>query len=388
MVDFSLQIPTKVIFGKGAHHNIGEIIKDYGFKKVLLVYGGKSLHASGLYQEIIESLDKSGIDYAQMSGVRPNPTVEFSQKTADFFREEGAEMFLAVGGGSVIDTCKFAAHAVANRAKVADLLDQSATVEKSIPVGVVLTISAAGSETSNSAVLTDEKRGIKRGLSSQFNYPLFAVMNPELTFSVSPYQTACGVVDILMHTMERYMCLDEGDHALVDGLCETLCKNVIDAGRKALAKTDDYDARATLMLAGSLSHNGLMGMGSKYNMSAHKLEHEMSAIDAKIAHGAGLAVVWPAYLAYVLKYNQTRVARYASNIWGCAAADEGILAREGIEATKRFFHEIGMPSTLEELGLTATHIPQMAQKATALGDIMACKPITKEAAEEIYRHCL
>lgn len=389
MIDFTLQIPTKMIFGRGAYLKIGEIVASYGYKKVLLVYGGQSIRKNGLYNAVTESLQKNGVDYAEMGGVRPNPTVEFSQRTADFAKEQGVEMFLAVGGGSVIDTCKYAAHAVANNAPVSAIQDRSVNVTKTMPVGVVLTIAASGSETSNSAVVTNEATGAKRGLSTQFNYPLFAVMAPELTFTLPPYQTACGIVDILMHTMERYMRLDKGDHTLVDAVSEALCRSVIDAGRKALAKADDYDARATLMLAGSWSHNGLTGAGAETNMSAHKLEHEMSAIDPTIAHGAGLAVVWPAYLEYEYKYDLDRLAKYARNIWGCTEADDAAAAKAGIAATRAYFKELGMPSTLLELGLTEKHIDTMATRALSYGgDIAACKPITKEDAVEIYKHCL
>ena len=389
MTDFTLHIPTKVIFGHGAHHRVGETVASYGFRKILLVYGGKSIKQNGVYRDVTESLEKNGIDYAEMGGVRANPTVEFAQRTADFARDVNAEMFLAVGGGSVIDTCKYAAHAVANNARVADIQDRSAKVQTTMPVGVVLTIAAAGSETSDSAVVTNEATGAKRGLSTPLNYPLFAIMNPELSFTVPPYQTACGVVDILMHTMERYMRLDEGDHTLVDAVSEALCKSVIDAGKRALAKSDDYDARATLMLSGSWSHNGLTGAGAKTNMSAHKLEHEMSAIDPKIAHGAGLAVVWPAYLDYVNQYNPARIARYARNIWGCTETDDAAAAKAGIEATRAYFKELKMPATLTELGLTEKDIETMAKRALSYGgDIAACKPITEQDAIEIYRHCL
>lgn len=389
MIDFTLQIPTKMIFGRGAYQRVGEITASYGFKKVMLVYGGQSIRKSGLYNAVTEALQKNGVDYAEMGGVRPNPTAEFSQRVADFAKEQGTEMFLAVGGGSVIDTCKYAAHSVANNASVADIQDRKAKVEKTMPVGVVLTIAAAGSETSNSAVVTNEATGAKRGLSTQFNYPLFAIMDPELTYTVPAYQTACGVVDILMHTMERYMRLDEGDHELVDSMCEALCRNVIKAGRRALEVPDDYDARATLMLAGSWSHNGLMSAGAKTNMSAHKLEHEMSAIDPTIAHGAGLAVVWPAYLEYVYKYDLPRLAKYSRNIWGCDQTDDEAAAKAGIGATRAYFKELNMPSTLQELGLTQKSIETMAQRALSYGgDIAACKPITKEDAIDIYNRCL
>lgn len=393
MVNFTLCIPTKTIFGRDTQKRIGEIVKAYGFDRILLVYGGQSVKRSGLYDEITASLKENGVAFAQKGGVRPNPTVAFSQETADAAHDFGAQMLLAVGGGSVIDTCKYAAHAVANGVPVARIHDKTAAVEKTMPVGVVLTISAAGSETSDSAVLTNEDTGVKSGLSTPLNYPLFAVMNPALTCSVSPYQTACGVTDILMHTMERYMRLDAGDHLFVDGMCETLCRSVITAGRAALKNPSDYDARATLMLAGSWSHNGLMGAGSEYNMSAHKLEHEMSALDPRIAHGAGLAVVWPAYLTYMIdacKENLPRFARYAAQIWGCEAADDETLARMGVTCARAFFNEIGMPSTLREVGLSETDIEKMADMATQGGKntIKALKPITKQDAVNIYRLCL
>ncbi len=390
MINFTLCIPTKTIFGKDTHKQIGEIVKGYGFERILLVYGGESIKRSGLYDEITASLRENGVAFAEKGGVRPNPTVDFSQATADEARAYGAQMILAVGGGSVIDNCKYAAHAAANNVPVAKIHDGSVKVEKTLPVGVVLTIAAAGSETSDSAVLTNESTGVKSGLSTPLNYPLFAVMNPELTYSVSPYQTACGVTDILMHTMERYIRLDTGDHAFVDGMCENLCRCVIAAGRAALQNPSDYDARATLMLAGSWSHNGLMGAGCRYNMAAHKLEHEMSAIDARIAHGAGLAVVWPAYISYMYQEDVARFAQYAANIWGCETADAQTLARMGIERVRAYFTQIGMPATLRELGLGQKDIEKMADMATKGGKspIAALKPITKEDAVNIYRLCL
>jgi len=388
MVDYTLHIPTKLVFGRESYKQVGALCAEHGMKKVLLLYGGGSVIQSGLFTAVTESLTAAGVAFVPLGGVRPNPSVDFAQQAADLARAEGVSGLLAVGGGSVIDTAKFAAHAVANNASVRAIFDREAEVRKTLPVATILTISAAGSESSDSAVLSDDARGLKRGLSTPFNYPVFSLLDPALTFGVSPYQTACGIVDILMHTMERYMRLDEGDHALMDSFCEALCKNVIEAGRKALANPADYDARATLMLAGSLSHNGLMGMGSRYNMSAHKLEHEMSAIDAKIAHGAGLAVVWPAYLSYVCEHNPARAAQYAKNIWGCEGADEAALGKAGVEACRAYFKEIGMPGSLRELGLGEADIPTMARGATAQGAVAACKPIGEAEAEDILRRCL
>ena len=390
MIDFSLTLPTKMVFGKGALDQLGEVIRDYGFRKVLLVYGGQSIRQNNLYDRVIAQIKASGAGYTEIGGVQANPTVAFCEKVAALARAEEAQLLLAVGGGSVIDTCKCAAHAVANHTSVEDILFANVPIRHTIPVGVVLTIAAAGSETSDSLVLTQESTGLKRGLSHPLNRPLFALMDPQLTYTVSPYQTASGVTDILMHTMERYIRLDTGDHDLVDRVSEGLLCAVIDAGRKAMKNPEDYDARATLMLAGSWSHNGLTGAGCKFVMVAHKLEHEMSAIDPAIAHGAGLAVVWPAFLDYIYKGNLTRFSQYASRIWGVASGEAETMAQEGIARTRAYFREIGMPSTLRELGLSESDILPMANKATNDGKVTfaSCVPVDRQAFIEIYQRCL
>ncbi len=390
MIDFSLYISTKMIFGKGVHDQVGDIVKGYGFQKVLLVYGGQSIVKCGLHDTVVQKLRGAGIDFAEIGGVQPNPTVAFCRKVAALAKRENVQMILAVGGGSVIDTCKCAAHAVANDADVADILYLKTPVLKTIPVGVVLTISAAGSETSDGIVLTDEENGIKRAMGHQLSRPLFAIMDPTLTYTVSPYQTASGITDIMMHTMERYIHLDEGDHDLVDRVSEGLLKSVIDAGRKALENPEDYDARATLMLAGSWSHNGLTGAGCKYIMIAHKLEHEMGALDPKIAHGAGLAVVWPAYLDYIYKGDIPRFAQYAERIWDVAPGEPEDMAREGIRRTRAYFNEIGMPATLRDCGLKKTDIEGMADRATNGGTdvFQSCVPVGRQACIDIFNACL
>ncbi len=379
-----------MIFGQGVQDQIGDVIKGYGFKKVLLVYGGQSIVKCGLHDKVVNQLRDAGIDFAEIGGVQPNPTVAFCRKVAALAKQENVEMILAVGGGSVIDTCKCAALAVANEADVADILYIKTPVVKTIPVGVVLTISAAGSETSDGIVLTDEDKGVKRAMGTQLNRPLFAIMDPTLTYTVSPYQTASGVTDIMMHTMERYIHLDEGDHDLVDRVSEGLLKAVIDAGRKALANPNDYDARATLMLAGSWSHNGLTGAGCKYNMIAHKLEHEMGALDPKIAHGAGLAVVWPAYLNYIYEGDIPRFAQYAERIWDVAPGEPKAMAQEGIRRTRAYFNEISMPATLRDCGLAEQDIEVMANKATNNGTVafQTCVTVDRQACIDIFNACL
>lgn len=390
MIDFTLSTPTQVIFGKSACDKLCETVRGYGFKRALLLYGGQSLKRSGLHDRLMRSLEEAGAAVCEMGGVRPNPTLAFAQEVAEFAAEQQVDLILAAGGGSVIDTAKYAANAVGSGLRVEDIFYKRAPITGRLPVGVVLTIAAAGSETSDSAVLTDEARHVKQGVSTEYNRPLFAVMDPTLTYTVSPYQTASGTVDILMHTMERYMRLDAGDHDLVDQVSEGLLRAVISAGRTALREPQNYDARATLMLAGSWSHNGLTGAGSRCNMSAHKLEHAMSALDARIAHGAGLAVVWPAYLTYIMNADLPRMAQYASRIWGVPAGDLEKMALEGIARTRAYFAELGMPQSLRETGLREEDIETMANLVTADGrnEIAALKPLAKADVMEIYRLCL
>lgn len=391
MNDFMLHTPTRIIFGKGAEQRAGALIREYGYKKPLLYYGGGSIRRTGLYDTVTASLKEAGLEFAELSGVQPNPTVAFCEKTVDFLREHDCDFILAVGGGSVIDSAKMAAHCVRTGVKPWDYTTKKAAPTDSLPVGVILTISATGSETSDSAVLTNTALGLKRGLSSDANRPLFALMDPELTYSLPPYQTACGVVDIMMHTLERYMCVSGGSE-LIDRMAEGLLKSVVSAGRIAMAEPENYDARASLMLAGSYSHNGMLGVGREYKMVAHALEHEMSAVDDRIAHGAGLAVVWPAYARWLLQNGLavSRLAQLAVRVWNADMdfAHPEDTARAGVQAAARFFTGLGMPDTLRALGLDETAIPVMAGRATAAGPVKSYRPITEKDAEDIYRLCL
>ena len=391
MLDFDLCTPTELYFGRGRENEVGAILAAHGAKKPLVCYGGGSAERSGLLGRIRASLEGAGLEYAELGGVQANPTAEFSAYTARFARDNGCDFLLAVGGGSVIDSVKMAAYCVHADFEPWDVTMRRVTPTDRVPVGVVLTIAATGSEMSDSAVLTHE--GLKRSYNNRLNRPVFAVMNPELSFTLPPYQTACGVVDILMHTLERYMCTNE-DNSLTDELAEGLCRAVIDAGRRALAKPDDYEARATLMLAGSFSHNGLMGAGRACGLWAHKLEHEMSGLDSRIAHGAGLAVVWPAYLKYFALHGAgtAKLLRYAVKIWGVEMDFEHPerTIEAGIAATRAYFKELGLPSTLGEVGLTEDDIPVMAESGTNSGSITfpAIIPICRKEMEEIFRLCL
>lgn len=391
MLNFDLHIPTKIYFGRGRTDDTGAAAAKLGVRKPLVYYGGGSAVRTGVLARVERSLEAAGIEYAELGGVRPNPTAQFASYTASFARENGCDMILAVGGGSVIDSAKMAAYCVETGYEPWDITMKKVVPTGRIPLGVVLTIAATGSETSNSAVLTHD--GLKRGFSSDLNRPDFAIMDPELTFTLPAYQTACGVVDILMHTFERYMCTNT-DNALVDNMAEGLSRAVISAGLTAMARPDDYEARATLMFAGSLSHNGLMGAGRACGMWAHKLEHEMSALDENIAHGAGLAVIWPAYLEFLSRHGEARarLLRYAVKIWQKEPDFEHPerTIHAGIEATKSYFEKLGMPATLRSLGLGESDISVMSDKCTSGGSVTfpAIAPMGRSEVEEIYRSCL
>ena len=385
MLDFELYVPTRMIFGRGRCDEVGRVIAGYGAAKPLVCYGGGSVVKSGLLERVERSLRQAGADYALLGGVQANPTVDICVKTVEYARENGCDMLLAVGGGSVIDNAKMAAHCVKTGRGPWEYTEKVVSPTDSLPVGVILTIAATGSETSDSAVLTNTATGEKRGLSCDKNRPLFAIMDPELTFTLPPYQTACGTVDILMHTMERYMCTNP-DNELIDRMSEGLMTSVIDAGRVVMEKPDDYEARSTLMLAGSLSHNGLTGAGRRCGLWAHKLEHEMSALDPRIAHGAGLAVVWPAYLEFFARRGlfTGRLERYAGNIWG-ADTIEG-----GLEATRAYFRSLGMPERLSDFGLTAEDAEYMSRRCTDDGrkSFPSVIDLGLDEVREIYSLCL
>lgn len=391
MNNFVFHTPTKFYFGEGTHLQVGNILREEGAKKVLLYYGGGSILRTGLYHEVTKALKDAGVDYVELGGVKPNPEVEFCRRTVEFILENGVDYILAVGGGSVIDSAKVAAMAVGSDADPWALLTREVEPKAALPVGVILTIAATGSEGSDSAVLTNEQLGRKIGLASALNRPRFAILNPALTYTLPPYQTAAGITDIMMHTAERYISLD-GENELLDGMAEALLRAVISAGRKAMEQPQDYEARATLMWAGMLSHNGLMGTGRSYYLGAHKLEHELSAMNTSVAHGAGLAVIWPAYIKYLSAYDMPRFTRYAVNIWGCEMDffHPARTVAEGIARTESFFRSIGMPTRLGELGFKESDIPALAAGCSQNGSIIlpGLVPLDQAKMEEIYRLAL
>jgi len=368
MNNFIYHIPTKVIFGKEEHKNVGAIIKSYGFHKVMLHYGGGSIKKTGLYEDVILSLNESGIEYFELSGVQPNPTLSLVHTGVKLCKENKPDLILAVGGGSVIDSAKSIASGALCDFDPWLFQSGEKIITAAIPVATILTISAAGSETSCSCVITNDETGIKRGHSSPFNRPLFSILNPELTYTVSEYQTACGIVDIMMHTLERYITL-KNEVSPTDEISEAILKSVIKAGKEAIEHPNSYEARAALMWAGSLSHNDLTGLGKDYFMVSHQIEHEISGKFNHVAHGAGLAVVFPAWAKYAYRYNIPRFVRYAVNVWGILEnkSDPEKTALEGILKTESFFASIGMPIRLHELNITEDSFEEMAIKCTNFG---------------------
>ena len=391
MKNFEYYAPTRVIFGRDTHKQVGEIIKGYGFHRVFLHYGGGSIKKSGLYDTVVNALKENGIEYTELGGVQPNPTLAFAKKGIEICREFKADLVLAVGGGSAIDSAKIIAVGSQNEGDPWRFSMKQDTPKAALPVATILTIAATGSEMSASAVITNEELGLKRGYNSPFHRPLFSILNPELTYTLPPYQTACGVVDIMMHTLERYM-TQHSEMELTDRIAESLLKTVIAAGRTAMADPCDYDARANLMWAGSLSHNDLTGCGRDFFMVSHQLEHEVSGMFPKVAHGAGLAVIFPAWARYVLQENTARLAQYAVRVWNCDMSFDHPerTALEGIDKTAAFFKELGMPSKLSEFGITEAAIPEMAVKCTNFGKrtLPGVKELGQKEIEDIFRSCL
>ncbi len=401
MQAFTYRVPTKILFGKDAQRQAGQTAKEFGANRVLVLYGGGSAKKAGLLDQVEASLQQAGLFYVTKGGVAPNPRLSFTREVLALIAEENIDFILAVGGGSVIDCAKVAGLGACYQGDVWDFFCKKAVGEKTLPVGVVLTIPAAGSETSNSMVLTnDEYPGgwLKRGNRCEKSRPVFAIMNPELTYSLPPYQTACGVVDIMMHSMERYFAPEE-DAYLSDRLAEAVFHTMIKWGPRALEDPEDYDARSEIMWAASLSHCDLTGLGKTMDFATHQLEHELSGM-FDVAHGAGLAAIWGAWARYVMETNVSRFAQFAVNVWGIELdfQDPAATALAGIEETEAFFAALGMPSTLSELLqeagqplLTEAQIEDLAEKCVFFGQrptIGTFQPLQKEDIKNIYRLAL
>ena len=370
MRDFVYYAPTEVVFGKESEEQVARLVKKYGGNKVLVHYGGRSAKKSGLLDKICDLLRKGGVDFIELGGVVPNPRLSLVQQGIDLCRKEKVDFILAIGGGSVIDSSKAIACGVPFDGNVWDIYMGKADPACYLPVACVLTIPAAGSEMSDSSVITNEDGDIKVGYSNPMSRPKFAIMNPVRTFTLPPYQTAAGVTDMMMHTMERYFS-PEDDMDLTDALAEALLRSMKENVFKVLADPEDYRARAQIMWGGSVAHNDLTGCGMSGDWATHQLEHELSGM-FDVTHGAGLAAIWPSWARYVLKVNVSRFVRFAVNVMDVPNdfTDPEGTALKGIEAMERFYHDIGMPINIHELigrDITDDEIKEMVRKCSRDG---------------------
>lgn len=373
MSNFSYYTPTHVYFGRGTQNQVGALVRAQGCKKVLIHYGGQSARRSGLLAQVEASLDAAGVAHVQLGGVVPNPHLSLVYEGIELCRREGVDFILAVGGGSVIDSAKAIGYGMCMDGDVWELYNHTRRATGCLPIGVILTIAASGSEMSDSSVITKEEGGIKRGYNDDICRPKFAIMNPELTMTLPDYQTACGCTDILMHTMERYFV--QGDAMeITDSIAEALMRTVMKQAKILRDDPKNYDARAEVMWAGSLSHNGLTGCGHDgSDFASHRLEHEIGGM-FDVAHGAGLAAVWGSWARYVYQNCMPRFVRFARNVMGVEAElSDDAAALRGIELMEDFFRSIHMPTCFSELGIQPTQeqLEEMAHKCyLAVGGLL------------------
>ena len=367
MENFNFHSPTEFVFGKGRENGCGIYVKKYGGHKVLVHFGSGSVVRSGLLDRIKASLEKEGIPYVLLGGVQPNPRDTKVYEGIELCRKEGVDLILAVGGGSVIDSAKAIAIGVPYKGDFWDFYSGKAVPEAALPVGTVLTIAAAGSEGSGDSVITKEDGMWKRGTGSTLLRPKFSIMNPELTCTLPAYQTACGATDIMAHVFERYF-TNTPEVEITDRLCEAVLLTMVKETPRVIKDPNNYDARANIMWAGTVAHTNICGVGREQDWNSHGIEHELSGL-YDCAHGAGLAVVMPSWMEYVMKHDVNRFANMAVRVFGVAMDENNPenTALEGIKAFRRFLHDIGMPINFTELGAKVEDIPVLVEKF-GLGD--------------------
>jgi alcohol dehydrogenase YqhD (iron-dependent ADH family) len=363
MDNFTYHNPTKIIFGRGMENEVGAEVARYS-RRILLHFGGGSIKKSGLYDRVVASLKRAGVEWVELGGVKPNPRLGLVHEGVKLCREQKLDFVLAVGGGSAIDSAKAIAMGAANDGEVWDYFVGKRELTGALPVATVLTIPAAGSESSTASVVTNEDGWIKRGFNSELLYPKFSVLNPELAFTLPAFQVACGSADIMSHLMERYF-TNSRNVAFVDRLLEATMKTVIAQAPKVLTKPTDYDAWSELMWAGTIAHNNLLNTGRVGDWGSHDIEHEISGI-YDVAHGAGLAVVFPAWMKHVLDHDLDRFVQWSVRVWNVELDifDKEATARAGIARLEAFFHSIGLGTTLASLRVGTDRIDEMARKAT------------------------
>ena len=388
MDNFTFYAPTCFVFGKDRETETGSYVKRFGGSKVLLHYGGGSVIRSGLLDRVKKSLEQENIAYVELGGVKPNPRDGLVYEGIALCRKEQVDFILAVGGGSTIDSAKAIAAGIPYDGDFWDYYE-GGTVEKALPVGTILTIAAAGSEGSPDSVITREDGMLKRSTSGDALRPKFSILNPALTQTLPPYQTACGITDIIAHLYERYL-TNTREVEVTDRLIEALLSTMIHEGPRVIEDPDNYEARANIMWAGMMAHNNICGVGRSQDWASHDIEHELSAL-YDCAHGAGLAVVMPAVFTYNMHHDVMRFAQAAIRVWGCPmdfACPENT-AKAGIEALRRFLISIGMPKNFEELGAKEEDIEKMAQTGchggVRKGTLGGFVPLGQKDVEKIYR---
>ena len=390
MIDFDFISPTKIYFGSNKEQLTGQICLERGYKRVFIVIGQGSVKRNGLLDRVLVSLNDAGIKYFILEGVRANPTIDLCHQGIEQARMFGPDLILAIGGGSVMDTAKNIAVGYYYSGDSFDFNRHIAKPKKALPVGVILTIAASGSELSNSCVVQDDESQIKRGFNSDLVRPVFAIENPKLTYSVSKVQTAYGVVDIMMHTLERYF-NESSENEPADGFAEALLRSVIKAAKKVIVNPTDYDARAVLMLMSSLSHNDLTSIGKGKMLFDHQLEHALSGVYPDVAHAAGLAVLFPAWAKYYVNYDPDKFNSLATNVFGLHKPNKLDNAKAGIAEIEKLFNLLEMPKSLKDLGVVNPDIENLANLVTDNGQKVVAhhkKDMDQEVVKAIFKSCL
>ncbi|MBP1631550.1 MAG: iron-containing alcohol dehydrogenase [Bacteroidetes bacterium] len=386
MDNFVFYSPTEFVFGKETESMAGKLLKKYSAEKVLLLYGGGSVIKSGLMSRVEESLKNEGVSYITLGGVQPNPLDTKVYEGIELCRKDKVDFILAVGGGSVIDTAKAIAAGAPYDGDFWDFYNKGMAINSALKVATVLTIPAAGSEGSGNSVITKEEGSIKLGTGSPLLRPVFSVMNPVLTYTLPPYQTACGIADMMAHVMERYFTNTEGVE-ISSRLSEAVLQTIIKEAPVVMNEPENYDARANIMWAGTIAHNGTCGVGREEDWATHLLEHELSAL-YNVTHGAGLAVMFPAWMTYLADFNPDMLAQYAVRVWGIPESDDKkAVALKGVEALKNFFSSIGLPVSFKELGAKEEDIDLLVKrlhdnKGEKVGFF---KKLTREDSRKIYQ---
>lgn len=390
MHNFTLHLSTKLYFGIDEEKKIGEIIKNYGFKNILIFGGEHSLIKSGLLSLVEQKLNEKGIKYHIYKGITPNPEIKFVREALAIAKKEKIDFILAIGGGSVIDVAKVVSVAYYYDGDPLDFNAHKTEAKKALPLGVILTHSAAGSEMSTSAVISDSQNDFKQGFNSQLIRPLFAIENPRYTLTLSPFQTAVGIVDIMMHTLERYF--NESSPALLsDSLAEGVLRNVIENAYRLIDNPQDEEARANIMLANSFSHNGITGMGKPQKMPVHGLEHALSGRFPHVAHGAGLAILFPAWARYYQPYEIDKFDRFARRVFDLNFEDKDSNGKLAIKALEDLFVKMGLSLKLSSFGVKEGDLETLALIATRQKSVEIyhyLKPLDFAAVQKIYHDCL